>query len=174
LLLGLRPRDRSGGGREHGPCLETHNPTGGGTHQIITDETTEDQPNNPHADLITMKGDVLYYRWQDENGTWQFTKTPPPEHVTDYVPIVTNVNANVMDSLNQETIETTLGIHKEDVLTKADRASKDKADEVDLSEELAELGFEDANPLKSIPKILENTRQIQENAKQRNKVLNEL
>ena len=147
---------------------------GNSTHQIITDSDTEQGEDNPHADLLTMKGDVLYYRWQDENGTWQFTKTRPPEHVTDYIPIVTNVNANLMDSMRQDKIEETLGITKEDVIKHADRVSKDKADDVDLSEELAELGFEDANPLKSIPKILENTRQIQENAKQKQQILDSL
>jgi len=39
---------------------------------------------------------------------------------------------------------------------------------------LAELGIEDANPLKAIPKILENTRQIKENSKQKQKVLDAL
>jgi len=67
---------------------------------------------------------ICIRRWKDEVGVWQFTRTPPPSADIDYTPVVTNINANVIDSLERDQIDKTLGISRESALTKADKKIK--------------------------------------------------
>lgn len=143
----------------------------------LTDATalTHDAPAEHPDGLVLVSGDQVFYRWQDENGIWQFTSEKPPATASNIEPVITNPNANVIQSLDQKKIDATLGISREPAL-KASRDFDDKQDKTaELSAELEDLGYTGAmNPVEAVPKLLEQTQQIKETMSSRSKVLDNL
>lgn len=145
-------------------------PSAGNTSSFGSSGATE------HPDgLVLVAGDEVFYRWQDENGIWQFTSEKPPASASNIEPVVTNPNANVIQSLDQEKINSTLGISGEPALAGGGDFKKNQDKTAELSEELEALGYTGSmNPIEQIPKILQQTRQINETMKSRQGVLDEL
>ncbi|MEJ2670313.1 MAG: hypothetical protein P8077_08755, partial [Gammaproteobacteria bacterium] len=136
-----------------------------------TNNTTTD----PHLEGITLvAGDQVYYRWQDEDGIWQFTAEPPPKHITDYKPVITNSNVNVIQSLQQDKIDTALGRHAENTTLAARELKQKQSKTAELSQELETLSAESGLPLTNIPKLIEQTKQIRSTMEQRNQALDQL
>lgn len=137
--------------------------------------TASDDPANNPDGLTLVAGDQVYYRWQDENGIWQFTTERPPASASNYVPVVTNPNANVIQSLNQDKINETLGIRSEPALSAGNNFRASQGKTAELSEELEALGYKGTlNPLEQIPKILQQTDQIKKTMESRDAVLDGL
>ena len=129
---------------------------------------------NPDG-LKLIAGDQIFYRWQDENGVWQFTTERPPVHVLNYKPVITNSNANVIQSLDQEKISAALGYDKQGTPTYDGSSLKQQQEKTaELSEELESLGYDLTNPLKHVPKIIEQTKQIRATSEARQNALDQL
>jgi hypothetical protein len=109
----------------------------------------------PRNDLPTAvrpgRGDV-FYKWQNEHGIWQFT-TEPPSSPTTYQEVYTDPQANIIQSIPKDTIQSTLGF--------SDNASTDpkKSNEKNKPAEDIESGLSLTTvPITQIPKLMEDAK----------------
>lgn len=66
--------------------------------------TVDDLKPDLGKDIDILSGERVFYKWKDENGVWQFGDERP-EGVTNVMPVSVNVNANIMQSLPKEKVE---------------------------------------------------------------------
>lgn len=149
-------------------------------------EYLDSMTNTSRANKPKLNRDVVYapvitdervkvYKWQDENGVWQFGSVPPPG--TEGVESMTlQPNMNVMKPVDipEQQQERTrsglvrLGNNRDDPNSK-DR--KDKKDEFGISDESLENPYapdsisELMNTTKNLQNVLNNRHQQQQNAK---------
>ncbi len=103
--------------------------------------------------VVTEKEDV-YYRWLDDNGVWQITKTPNPEK--ENIVVQVDTDANILQSLPVE--------HKD--------SEPDKEEPADtLSKTEVSAGFPTTVPITEIPKMIEDVKQLQQTAIERQKIM---
>lgn len=143
------------------------------TSSQTSNTDTSDKPGTSPDGLSLVAGDQVFYKWKDEHGVWQFTTEPPPATATAYEPVITNPNANVIQSLGKDKIDSTLGRNQTSGLT-ASTLKDNQSKTAELSEQLEALGYDSANPMEQIPKILEQTQQIKTTMESRQTALDQL
>lgn len=127
-------------------------------------------PTNTDAETIThTSGGETFYKWQDQYGIWQFTTTPPPSQP--FETVETDPNANVIQSLSKDTIDTALGR----VAEVSDETAKTGESEAEKSP-LEELGGLSPTtvPITKIPKLLDDAKNVQNIMDQHAKQLEKL
>lgn len=135
------------------------------TNNITTNSTNNSSPtdgtettaaglaegNAQPAVARRARGDV-FYKWQNEHGVWQFTTEPPPSPTT-YKEVYTDPQANIIQSMSKDSIESTLGFSANDSTDQKKSTDKDKATEE------AESGLSLTTvPITQIPKLMEDAK----------------
>ncbi len=115
------------------------------------------------AQLDIKAQDNIFYRWQDNNGVWQFS-TVPNRNTTNLV-VRTDPNANVLQSLPAEQIDRVFGrvAANENTITKDNPMANGKGLESGL------LPVPTTVPVTEIPKLLEQAENVQKIAEDRMK-----
>ena len=94
----------------------------------------------------------VFYKWQNDQGTWQFSNDPPPSPTT-YQEIYTDPQANIIQSMPKDTIEATLGFSgSESTQHKKSKASGKPAEEIESGLSLTTV------PITQIPKLMEDAK----------------
>jgi len=125
---------------------------------------SRDEPPNPVqltpkqlAALNLKAQDNIYYRWQDNNGTWQFS-TVPNLNTVNYV-VRTDPNANVLQNLSKEKIDQAFG-----------RTSTGTQDTASTRQDKAPtLPIPTTIPLTQVPQLLQKAKDVQKLLNQRAK-----
>lgn len=116
---------------------------------------------------VMSSGNVdTFYRWKNEQGVWQYTQTPPPEHVTTTV-VTVDPQANMIRAMDQEKIDGLLGI----------KSSKPKAPVTlgpPAAGETPNIPFPSTIPLQKVPELIDSAKQIQELSQQRTEAMDNL
>ena len=115
------------------------------------------------AQLDIKAQDNIFYRWQDNNGVWQFSNVPN-RNTTNLV-VRTDPNANVLQSLPAEEIDRVFGrvAANENTITKDNPMANGKGMESGL------LPVPTTVPVTEIPKLLEQAENVQKIAEERMK-----
>ena len=112
----------------------------------------------------TVSGNQLFYKWQDEHGTWQFTATPPPNQ--QYDTIETDPQANLIQSLSQSEIDDALGFGP---------ASKNTTAPLETDVDSLGSGLSLTTvPITQVPKMLNDAKAVRDMLEQHTKSLEEL
>ena len=101
----------------------------------------------------------IYYRWQDANGTWQFS-TLPNRNTTNII-VRTDPDANVLQSLPADQISRAFGQSEGNLITQENPAANGKG------MESGNLPIPTTLPVTEIPKLIEQVKAVQDIAKQR-------
>lgn len=141
--------------------------SGGGQHWIQWSgkETATFNPDVLTRDqlaLLDIKEQAnLYYRWQDNNGVWQFSVLPN-RNTTNFV-VRTDPDANVLQSLSAEQIDRVFGrvAANENSITQTNPLANGKGLDTGL------LPIPTTVPVTEIPKLLEQAKDVQKIAEQR-------
>ncbi|MAR92674.1 MAG: hypothetical protein CML06_17595 [Pseudomonadales bacterium] len=103
----------------------------------------------------------IFYRWQDDNGVWQFSEMPNPN--TDNIVVRTDPDANVLQGMTEEQIDAAFG-----------RVKQDTSNSITKNNPLANgEGLEDnlpvptTIPMKEIPKLIDQAKDVQRIMEQR-------
>ena len=120
------------------------------------------------AQLTIKEQANIYYRWQDQNGVWQFSALPN-RNTLNFV-VKTDPNANVLQSLTQEEIDKVFGrvSMNENSITKDNPLANGKGLDTGM------LPIPATIPLDQIPKLIEQAKDVQKIADQRLKTLENL
>ena len=116
-------------------------------------------------------GEQQFYKWKDKNGVWQFTQEPPPEEASAEV-VSVNPNANIIQSMSQKEINTTLGF---DSKTFGQEGKEGPAVDVNIPD-LSKLPFPlpTSLPGADIEKLMEDAKALQQLSQDRMKMLNNI
>ena len=117
-----------------------------------------------HGNLNSRK--QLFYKWRDEQGIWQFTSSPPPTR--EFETLETDANANVIQSLSQNSINSDLGRQNE-TPEKTETGNNDTSP-------LDDLGGPSLTtvPIKQIPKLINDAKQARQLLQDHTKTLEDL
>ncbi len=111
-----------------------------------------------------------YYRWKDKDGVWQFTKQPNPN--TENFLMKIDPNANILQSLSQDSIDRAFGREpKSETLALGE---KSKSKNPLLPDELSNIPFPSTIPVDQIPQLIDQAKGIQELSLERQKTLDKL
>ncbi|OUS24387.1 hypothetical protein A9Q99_24555 [Gammaproteobacteria bacterium 45_16_T64] len=111
-----------------------------------------------------------YYRWKDSEGVWQFTKQPNPNAENFLMKI--DPNANIVQSLSQESIDKAFGRVKEPTLALGGIGKSEIKNPLSL-ESISEGGipFPSTIPIEQVPQLIEQAKAIQDISNQRDKIV---
>jgi hypothetical protein len=109
----------------------------------------------------------IYYRWQDQNGVWQFSSLPNRNTLNHVVR--TDPDANVLQSLSQEQIDKVFGrvAPNENSITRDNPLANGKGLENSLP-------IPTTIPVTEIPKLLEQAKDVQKIAETRLKQMDSI
>ena len=110
-----------------------------------------------------------YYRWKDKDGVWQFTKQPNPN--TENFLMKIDPNANIVQSLSQDSIDRAFGRKTKSEIQALDEKSKIKNP---LLPGDGSIPFPSTIPVDQIPQLIDQAKGIQELSLERQKTLDKL
>lgn len=145
-----------------------------------TSSETPELPSGPNATISWSKDDSMqretyrydsskpvteqanvFYRWKDQNGVWQFSKTPHPTEENFIVSV--DPNGNILQSLAAEKIDKVFGRNQPDPNAPEEGDEKGEPSAVPST-----IPFED------IPKLIEQAKELQKLSEQRQKIMDNL
>lgn len=100
----------------------------------------------------------VFYRWKDKDGVWQFSNTPNPN--TANIVVETDPNANVVQSLSTDKIDTALGRVREVV-----------EPESEGEEEESSIPMPTTVPLAEVPDLINQAKAVQDLVNKRTEML---
>ena len=104
--------------------------------------------------LEIQEQDNIFYRWQDQNGVWQFSKLPNRNTLN--LVVKTDPNANVLQGLSEDQVNIALGraLPEGNSITENNPMAK--------GEELAnEMPLPITVPIAEIPKLIDQAKDVQ-------------
>jgi hypothetical protein len=69
-----------------------------GGQPMLSLPTVDDLTPSLPKDVPAVSGERVFYKWQDEHGSWNFGDERPPG-VKNVIPVTVDINANVMQAL---------------------------------------------------------------------------
>ncbi|MCG8312236.1 MAG: hypothetical protein MI976_03385 [Pseudomonadales bacterium] len=104
----------------------------------------------------------VFYRWKDAEGVWQFSSTPNLN--TPNIVIETDPNANIVQSLSDDKIDSALGRVKE-VIADVDMPEGD-------GPELPSIPLPTTVPISEVPELINQAKAVQDLMNKRTELLN--
>lgn len=137
-----------------------------------------DKPNATLVKATNAEGELLqearntYYRWKDKEGVWQFTKQPNPNAKNFLMKI--DPNANIVQSLSQESIDKAFGRAPESETLSGSGKDKKKNPLLEALDDDSSLPFPSTIPVDKIPELIDQAKGIQDLSNERQKALDKL
>ncbi|MCG8312310.1 MAG: hypothetical protein MI976_03760 [Pseudomonadales bacterium] len=103
----------------------------------------------------------VFFRWKDAEGVWQFSSTPNLN--TPNIVIETDPNANIVQSLSDDKIDSALGRVKE-VIADVDAPAADA--------ELPSIPLPTTVPISEVPELINQAKAVQDLMNKRTELLN--
>lgn len=123
-------------------------------------ETPDQGPEQLTSDQIALMGKIsaqenIFYRWQDDDGVWQFSQTPNPNTLN--LVMRTDPNANLLSGMSSDQIDIALGRYRPET-----KNSITENNPFAKGEELnKELPIPATIPFTEIPKLIQQAKDVQ-------------
>lgn len=138
--------------REFVPSVSSIKEKANGIINTASGSSSDNLP--PNEEIQTSDGKVQVYRWQDENGVWQYSDRPPTGIDRQTISVNTNENILPSQSIAEET---------ENEVEEAQDNSEEGAD--------IALPLPLTVPVNQVPQLIEDAKEIQELMNQRSEIL---
>ena len=131
------------------------------------DDSSAKQPKvyviDPSNEQPSTARPGVFYRWKDSDGSWQITGLPNPN--TPNIVIETDPDANILQSLSADKIDTALGRAKA-----IDSALPNKVESI--ADNMPSIPLPTTIPITEVPELINQAKAVQDLMNQRTEMLN--